>query len=296
MLQRGSFTAADTIIVAQIQSCFAIQVPFYIGCMLVVRLISAMRKNYILMIGSAFNLTINIGLNYVFMKWLGVAGIALSTSFVYVFSFFFLLAFVLYNLKNIDRLIITPDQKVQIAQTRQTKTDRIKAILTPEQHQIFQEIELQKAAQPQQDPIDVNTDGKAELTKIRQHSMAQFKEILTPEQVVQLDRIKGWEQGLSVVQLRQLNLNSWQQSKIAQLWKDERQQMDVFVTPDRWEKVRAKQSRRKAIASGWDKLNLTPEQQAQIDAIRQDRRRQLKLILTAEQQAKIERDRRKYQL
>jgi putative peptidoglycan lipid II flippase len=296
MLQRGSFTAADALIVAHIQSCFAIQVPFYIGCMLVVRLISAMRKNHILIVGSAFNLAINIGLNYVFMRWLGVAGIALSTSFVYIFSFFFLLSFVLRNLKKIDNLTLTPDQKVQIAQIRQTKIDRINTVLTPEQRQIFQEIELQKSVQPQQDRSDVSADGKAKLVSIRQHSMVQFKEILTSEQVVQLSQIEGWAQGISVVQMRQLNLTSLQQAKIAQLWKDERQQMDAFVTPDRWEKVRAKQSRRKAIASGWEQLNLTPEQKAQIDAIRQDRRRQLKTILTAAQQAKIERDRRKYQL
>jgi putative peptidoglycan lipid II flippase len=296
MLQRGSFTAADALIVAHIQSCFAIQVPFYIGCMLVVRLISAMRKNHILIVGSAFNLAINVGLNYVFMRWLGVAGIALSTSFVYIFSFFFLLSFVLRNLKKIDNLTLTPDQKVQIAQIRQTKIDRINTVLTPEQRQIFQEIELQKSVQPQQDRSDVSADGKAKLVSIRQHSMVQFKEILTSEQVVQLSQIEGWAQGISVVQMRQLNLTSLQQAKIAQLWKDERQQMDAFVTPDRWEKVRAKQSRRKAIASGWEQLNLTPEQKAQIDAIRQDRRRQLKTILTAAQQAKIERDRRKYQL
>ncbi len=104
LLQRGSFNANDTRIVAQIQSCFALQIPFYIGCMLVVRLISAMRTNQILIVGSACNLAINIGLNYVFMQWLGVAGIALSTSFVYIFSFFFLLFFVLRNLKSIDPL------------------------------------------------------------------------------------------------------------------------------------------------------------------------------------------------
>ena len=296
MLQRGSFTAADTLLVAQIQSCFAIQVPFYIGCMLVVRLISAMRKNHILIVGSAFNLAINIGLNYVFMQWLGVAGIALSTSFVYIFSFFFLLLFVIRNLKTIDNITLTPDQKAQITQIRQTKIERINAVLTLEQRQIFQEIELQKSVWPQQERIDVSTEGKAELVRIRQQSMAQFKEILTPEQVIQLDRVRGWEQGLSVVQMRQLHLTSWQQEKISQLWKDERQQMDAFLTPDRWEKIRAKQSRRKAIASGWEKLNLTPEQDAQIKAIRQDRKRQLKTILTAEQQSKIERDRRKYQL
>lgn len=103
LLQRGSFNANDTRIVAQIQSCFALQIPFYIGCMLVVRLISAMRQNQILIIGSAGNLAINIAGNYLFMQWLGVAGIALSTSLVYVFSFFFLLFFVLRNLKSIDK-------------------------------------------------------------------------------------------------------------------------------------------------------------------------------------------------
>lgn len=110
LLQRGSFRASDTQIVAQIQSCFAIQIPFYIGCMLVVRLISAMRQNQILIVGSACNLAINIGLNYLFMQWLGVSGIALSTSFVYMFSFFFLLFFVLRNLKSIDKLDLASAQ------------------------------------------------------------------------------------------------------------------------------------------------------------------------------------------
>ncbi|WP_310486595.1 murein biosynthesis integral membrane protein MurJ [Chamaesiphon sp. VAR_69_metabat_338] len=108
LLQRGSFNANDTRVVAQIQSCFALQIPFYIGCMLVVRLISAMRQNQILIVGSACSLAINIGLNYLFMQWLGVAGIALSTSLVYVFSFFFLLFFVLRNLKSIDKFDLAP--------------------------------------------------------------------------------------------------------------------------------------------------------------------------------------------
>lgn len=102
LLQRGSFKASDTPIVAQIQSCFAVQIPFYIGCMLVVRMISAMRNNQILIWGSACNLIINIGLNYLFMQWLGVAGIALSTSFVYLFSFLFLLFATLQKLKKTE--------------------------------------------------------------------------------------------------------------------------------------------------------------------------------------------------
>jgi putative peptidoglycan lipid II flippase len=90
LLQRGSFTASDTHLVSQIQSYFALQIPFFLGCTLVVRLIAAMQSNHLMMWGSAFNLSINIGLNYLFMQWLGVAGIALSTSAVYLFSFLFL--------------------------------------------------------------------------------------------------------------------------------------------------------------------------------------------------------------
>jgi putative peptidoglycan lipid II flippase len=100
LFQRGSFTANDTHLVAQIQSCFALQIPFYIAGRLGVHLILSMRNNHILMWGSLFNLIINIALNYLFSKWMGIAGIALSTSFVYIFSFSLLLA---YNLKNLSQ-------------------------------------------------------------------------------------------------------------------------------------------------------------------------------------------------
>lgn len=100
LFQRGSFTARDTHLVAQIQSFFALQIPFYVAGILVVRLISAMRSNQILMWGSGCNLIINIVLNYLFMQWFGISGIALSTSCVYVFSFSFLLFFAMKKLKN----------------------------------------------------------------------------------------------------------------------------------------------------------------------------------------------------
>jgi putative peptidoglycan lipid II flippase len=90
LLERGSFRASDTNIVSQVQSYFALQIPFYLGCSLVVRLIAAMRSNHLMMWGSAFNLAINIGMNYLLMQWMGISGIALSTSIVYCFSFLFL--------------------------------------------------------------------------------------------------------------------------------------------------------------------------------------------------------------
>ncbi len=90
LFQRGSFTASDTQLVAQIQLCYALQIPLRGAGTLVGRVISTARANQILMWGSTGNLLVNIGLDYLFMQWLGVAGIALSTTCVYLFSASFL--------------------------------------------------------------------------------------------------------------------------------------------------------------------------------------------------------------
>jgi putative peptidoglycan lipid II flippase len=104
LLERGSFNAENTHLVAQIQACFALEIPFYIGCILVVRLLSSMRNNTIIMWGSACNLIVNISLNYLLMQWFGIVGIALSTSFVYLFSFVFLLFFLLKDLRAVEQM------------------------------------------------------------------------------------------------------------------------------------------------------------------------------------------------
>ena len=93
IFQRGSFTAGDTAVVSAVQAYFVFQIPFYIGGIVVVRLISAMRANHILMWGAAINLVVNIGFNILFIHYLGLKGIALSTSFVYLISFLFLVYF-----------------------------------------------------------------------------------------------------------------------------------------------------------------------------------------------------------
>jgi putative peptidoglycan lipid II flippase len=94
VFQRGFFSAEDTDIVAQVQSLYALKIPFYLGDLLLIRLINSMGQNHILSLVSGFNLIVNISLNYIFMQWIGVKGIALSTSFVYIFSFLILFAFV----------------------------------------------------------------------------------------------------------------------------------------------------------------------------------------------------------
>ena len=90
VFQRGAFGAADTAIVSQVLACFALQLPFYITGILVVRLISALLQNKILFYGNIISVILNISLNYIFMQRMGVAGIALSTSLVYLVSFCFL--------------------------------------------------------------------------------------------------------------------------------------------------------------------------------------------------------------
>jgi putative peptidoglycan lipid II flippase len=87
---RGVFNAMDMHLVAQVQAFYVIQIPFYVLSMLVVRLISSLSGNYLLLRGACLSFSLNVGLNYLFMQWLGVAGIALSTSVTYFVSFLFL--------------------------------------------------------------------------------------------------------------------------------------------------------------------------------------------------------------
>lgn len=87
LFQRGSFTPTDAESVARVQALFALQIPFFVATILTVRLISSIRANDILLKTSVINMVANVVLNYLFMKWIGLAGIALSTSCVYLISF-----------------------------------------------------------------------------------------------------------------------------------------------------------------------------------------------------------------
>lgn len=90
VFQRGAFTAADTDSVSRVQQMFLLQVPAYLIGIVIVRVISALKANVVLLWGAALNLLVNVGLNLVLGGWFGVAGIALSTSAVYWVSTGFL--------------------------------------------------------------------------------------------------------------------------------------------------------------------------------------------------------------
>jgi putative peptidoglycan lipid II flippase len=85
--QRGKFNESDTILVAQIQSFFALQIPFYLGNILITRMISALQGNMFLMGNAAISLILDIILDLTFSKWIGIAGIALASGGMYLSCF-----------------------------------------------------------------------------------------------------------------------------------------------------------------------------------------------------------------
>ncbi len=86
VFQRGAFTAQDARLVAQVQAFLSLQLPFYALGILYVRALSALKHNQVLMWGTVINVTLNAALNAVFMRIMGLPGIALSTSVVYIVS------------------------------------------------------------------------------------------------------------------------------------------------------------------------------------------------------------------
>ena len=86
LYQHGAFTEADTGVVSTIQIYFSFLIPFTTWCILFVRFLSSLRRNDLLAYGAVINACLNVLLNIIFMRRLGVAGIALSTSVVCLFS------------------------------------------------------------------------------------------------------------------------------------------------------------------------------------------------------------------
>ena len=60
IFERGVFTMADTQVVSQVQAFLLLQIPLYLVGILVVRLVSALKANSILMWGCVINFVVNI--------------------------------------------------------------------------------------------------------------------------------------------------------------------------------------------------------------------------------------------
>ena len=90
-LQHGVFHAADTLAVAPVQAMYAIQLPFFVVSRVYYRHLLAMRRTKVILACGVVNLALDVVLNLVLMRWMGVAGIALATSMWTVSTFFFLM-------------------------------------------------------------------------------------------------------------------------------------------------------------------------------------------------------------
>jgi putative peptidoglycan lipid II flippase len=94
LFQHGRFDSDSTQRVSRIWMGYTCGlVPLAVG-MVPVRLLNAMRQNQFLVQLGAIAATINAGLDYLLMRWLGPVGISLSTSLVYLCSSILILHFV----------------------------------------------------------------------------------------------------------------------------------------------------------------------------------------------------------
>ncbi len=86
LFERGAFDVSTSGIVSLVQQCYLLQLPFYVLGTLEVRMISSFSANHIIARIAVSNFLITVAANYIFMKLIGLPGIALSTSIVYLIS------------------------------------------------------------------------------------------------------------------------------------------------------------------------------------------------------------------
>jgi putative peptidoglycan lipid II flippase len=79
-LQHGAFTAHDSAAVASVLAMYAVQIPFFVVSRVYYRFVVAMRRTDLIFYCGTTNLGLDIALNLILMRFMGVAGIALSTS------------------------------------------------------------------------------------------------------------------------------------------------------------------------------------------------------------------------
>jgi putative peptidoglycan lipid II flippase len=88
--QHGQFGPHDTAIVASVLAMYAIQIPFFSTGRVYYRFLVAMRRTDLILYCGIVNLSLDVVLNLVLMRWFGVAGIALATSLWTVSTLFYL--------------------------------------------------------------------------------------------------------------------------------------------------------------------------------------------------------------
>jgi putative peptidoglycan lipid II flippase len=84
--ERGQFTGADTPLVTTVQRFALLAIPPSMVMALVLRLISSMKANRLILRASALCAALNLVLDLVLTRWMGIAGITLTTALVQLFG------------------------------------------------------------------------------------------------------------------------------------------------------------------------------------------------------------------
>jgi putative peptidoglycan lipid II flippase len=83
LFERGSFTPEDTMRVAVVQALYAMQIPGFLVGIVAARYLNALGRDRTIASVGAMNFVLNTLGNWLFLRWLGLPGIALSTALVY---------------------------------------------------------------------------------------------------------------------------------------------------------------------------------------------------------------------
>jgi putative peptidoglycan lipid II flippase len=82
----GGISFAEVSTITYVQTLLLLQIPFYAAGIVTVRMLTALQLSRIVLLVATLNLALKIGLNWLLLPRIGIAGAALSTSIVYVFS------------------------------------------------------------------------------------------------------------------------------------------------------------------------------------------------------------------
>jgi len=88
--QRGAFTAAQTQVVATVQTCALVQIPFAVLLGMGVKLASSLKANRLMLRTAVLSIAVNVAGDWLLMRWIGVAGIALAGALVHASALLFL--------------------------------------------------------------------------------------------------------------------------------------------------------------------------------------------------------------
>jgi len=90
LLERGAFTAPDTVVVAEVLRYGLFQLPLYFSSLVLVSLLVSQRKYWIISLIGVLNLVTKAAFSAVGVSYFGITGLMASTSLMLLFSWIFL--------------------------------------------------------------------------------------------------------------------------------------------------------------------------------------------------------------